>query len=397
MATAWNGADPVENVDPGDYELGVVYRCDADLTISHLRVWTGSGENTFTNRKGKVWSSVGGILADVTLPDDLPTGWSTHALSVPLEINAATTIMVSYSTGGDYGALAGGLNSSVTSADGQVVALAAALSLGGRNGKFNTTPGQFPNNGVDSNPFYGADFVYTLGHGDNTPPVITGTTVTVADATVTVTISATDAETLTGATYRVDWGDGTFSTGPASVAQHTYTNSGTYDLLLSVTDAGDLSDFAARSVRVVVPSQAPLRPSYVFRDAEELIINYLRPRLAARSEPWLAGLKIGNKKPETSATMPVLDRVMWVRRIGGQPRTVNLDLARIDFKCYMKSEAEAHDLAALVRAMVQASVNHSGITTVTQFLGLTNVPDSVSNAPCYLFTMEFHIEGTPLV
>lgn len=139
-----------------------------------------------------------------------------------------------------------------------------------------------------------------------------------------------------------------------------------------------------------------LRPAYIFPDAEALVIDYLRPLLAARPEPWLAGLKIGNKKPETSATMPVLDRVMWVRRIGGQPRTPHLDIARIDFKCYMKSDAESHDLAALVRALMQASVNHSGITTVNQFQGLTNAPDPVSDAPCYLFTMEFHIEGTPL-
>ena len=139
----------------------------------------------------------------------------------------------------------------------------------------------------------------------------------------------------------------------------------------------------------------PLRPVYIFPDAEALILDYLRPILETRPEPWLAGLKIGNKKPETSATMPSLDRVMWVRRIGGQPRT-HLDLARVDFKCYMKSDAESHDLAALTKALVQASVNHSGITNVRTFLGLTNSPDLVSNAPCYMFTMEFDMEGTPL-
>ncbi len=140
---------------------------------------------------------------------------------------------------------------------------------------------------------------------------------------------------------------------------------------------------------------APLRPSYVFPDAEALVLDYLRPILAARPEPWLVGLKLGNKKPETSSLEP-RDRVVFVRRIGGQSRAEHLDLARIDFKCYGRTEAEAHDIASLVFALMQASVNHSGITTVGRFLGLTNAPDDLSNAPRYMFTLEFQIKGVAL-
>lgn len=138
----------------------------------------------------------------------------------------------------------------------------------------------------------------------------------------------------------------------------------------------------------------PLRPSFIYQDAELLVIDYLRPRLAARPEPWLTGLKLGNKKPETSTATPP-ERVVYVRRIGGQPRS-HLDLARLDFKCYGKTEYEAQGIAALVHALMQASVNHSGITTVIPFLGLTNAPDPLSNAPRYLFTLELQIEGVPL-
>jgi len=138
----------------------------------------------------------------------------------------------------------------------------------------------------------------------------------------------------------------------------------------------------------------PLRPSYIYPDAEQLVLNYLRPLLANRPETWLTGLKLGNKRPEGSSATPP-GRVLFVRRIGGQPRS-HLDLARIDFKCYGKTEFEAQALAALTFALMQASVNHSGITTVTQFLGLTNAPDDLSNHPRYMFTMEFQIEGTPL-
>lgn len=139
----------------------------------------------------------------------------------------------------------------------------------------------------------------------------------------------------------------------------------------------------------------PLRPSYIFPDAESLVINYLRPILAARPETWLVGLKLGNKKPETSSQIPP-ERVIFVRRIGGQPREPNLDIARIDFKCYGRTEFEAQQIAALTRALMQASVNHEGIRQVDPFLGLTNAPDDLSNAPRYMFTLEFHIKGDPL-
>lgn len=141
---------------------------------------------------------------------------------------------------------------------------------------------------------------------------------------------------------------------------------------------------------------APLRPSYVYQDAEALVIDYLRPVLAARPETFLQGIELGNKKPESGSGVAP-GRYVYVRRIGGQPREEYLDLARIDFKCYGRSEEEAHDIAALIRALMQASVNSAGITNVQQFLGLTNTPDPLSNAPRYLFTMELMIKGSPLV
>lgn len=252
MALAWNGGDPTQVADAADYELGVVYRADADLTISHLRIWSGAGEVNVTNRRGRIWSSGGSTLATVTLADDLTTGWSLHALDVPLEVSSGTTFMVSFSTGGNYGALEAALNSNVVSADGQVVALAAASSLGGRNGKFNTTPGSFPNNGVGTNPFYGVDFQYTLGFGDNTAPRITDTSATAVGLVATAAATVEDDESLVALTLRIEWGDGqaTTVTYPTLTAQHTYAAAGIYPLLFTATDAGDLTDNAADYVQV---------------------------------------------------------------------------------------------------------------------------------------------------
>lgn len=395
MPNAWGGADPVAQVDGNDYALGTEYRANVDITITHIRVYAPAGETNMAGRTGKIWSTTGSVLSSISLPDDLPTGWSSHALTVPVERTANQRWIVSYDTGGNYGALIDGLLSSdVNSGDSAVTALRDSNATNG-NGAFNTTPGAFPTTSPAAH-FYGADVGYTIGLASNTAPRITAVNISVTDAQVQVQVVAEDTESLADASYTVDWGDGTAPTVSASpILAHTYTRSGFFSLLISVTDNGGLSDYEARAVRIVVPATAPLRPSFIYPDAELLVINYLRPLLAARSESWLTGLKIGNKKPETSSAIPP-DRLIYVRRIGGQPRS-HLDLARIDFKCYGKTEYEAQRIAALVLALMQASVNHSGITTVIPFLGLTNAPDDLSNAPRYMFTLELQIEGDPLV
>jgi PKD repeat protein len=258
MAVGWNGADPVEQVDGNDYELGTEYLANQDVTLTHVRVWSGAGEVTVTNRRGRVWSTGGSQLGIATMTDDLTPGWTTHALDAPVEVTAATKFLVSYSTGGNYGALIDGLAlADVVSADGALTALSTANAAPNGNGVFNGTPGSFPTTSPGSHPFYGCDVAYDLGLGGNTAPAITQGTVTAAGALATATIVATDAETLVGATYRYDWGDGTSVTVSSSAtATHAYTASGTYGVLLTVTDDGGLSDYAAAAVDVLVPSAA---------------------------------------------------------------------------------------------------------------------------------------------
>lgn len=169
MATAWGGADPTQTSDTSDYELSCEYLANADLTITHVRVWAGSGELGFSGRKARIWSTTGTQLGIATLPDLLPTGWSTYALDAVVTRTTGQRFKVSYSTGGRYGALTNALNSAVNSADGNVTALAGASGTHG-NGSFNTTPAQFPATASGNNSFYGIDCQYTLGIGGNTPP-----------------------------------------------------------------------------------------------------------------------------------------------------------------------------------------------------------------------------------
>jgi PKD repeat protein len=257
MPTGWGGGDPVQQADGNDYELGTEYLANVDITITHVRVWAGSGETNVTARRGRVWSTGGGQLGIATLSDDLPDGWSQYALDAPVERLAGQRFLVSYSTGGNYGALLDALAAgNVNSGDTALSALGTASATNG-NGVFNGTPGSFPTTSPGAHPFYGVDVVYSLGIGGNTAPRIVEATVVAPAATATATIVAEDDETLVGATYRYDWGDGSAVTATSlSSAQHTYAASGTYGVLLSVTDADGLADYVAVGVEVAVPSAA---------------------------------------------------------------------------------------------------------------------------------------------
>lgn len=267
MANGWNGPDPAFVVpDPDTYELGTAYKANQDITITHIRIWTPAEENDLSGRTGTVWTTGGAVLGTVALPNDLPTGWSTHALATPVERPATAQWVVSYGTGGDYGFVSHGLDNDVPSADGAVTALGFASAPGGQNGRFNADPGLFPASGSAARAFYGADVVYTLGIGGNTAPDITAATVIASGMAATATITATDAETLTGATYRYDWGDGSALSStnhPTSTAQHTYAVAGTYPILLSVTDADGASDYVARYVTISPSVTSPITASEV--------------------------------------------------------------------------------------------------------------------------------------
>lgn len=255
MPTAWSGADPVQQADAGDYELGELWLPNVDVTITGVRVWSGAGEVSIANRRARIWSSAGSQLGIATLPDDLPNGWSTYSLDTPVERPTGQKFVASYMTGGNYGALVDALAvSNVVSADGALSCLSNGNAAPNGNGVFNTTPGIFPASSPASHPFYGVDLVYTLGLGGNTAPVITAVAVSTVAAVATAVVSATDAETLAGAVYRYDWGDGSAVTvSGLATAQHTYAASGLYGLLVSVTDAGGLVDYASAPVPIVIP------------------------------------------------------------------------------------------------------------------------------------------------
>jgi hypothetical protein len=376
MPNAWGGTDPTEVVDPADYELGCEYVATVDITITHVRVWAGASEVAVTGRKGRIWSVAGAQLGIATLADDLPTGWSSYALDTPVERLAGQHFVVSYSTGGNYGALVNGLDVAVDSGDGAVTAVAFSSGAHG-NGSFHGTPGTFPDNASSNHAFFGADATYSLGIGGNTAPRITQATVTATGAVATATIVAEDDETLVGAVYRYDWGDGSPVTSSSSAtAQHTYSASGEYAVLMSVTDADGLADFAAAAVRVDVPS-AELQAL----NAEAIIQAVVSHALASgRFE------RVNGHEPKNAPGAGGVTAAVWIESIGPARANSGLQITTallvLNVRLYASMLTEPQDaidprIVAAVDALMTAysgDFTLGGLVRSVDLLGLAGTP-----------------------
>jgi hypothetical protein len=256
MAFGWSGATPTEDPDTADYELGVEMRANVDVTLTKVRVYGTPSAGTQVSRLGKVWDPVTGlVLGTATLPDNLPAGWNSFDLATPVPRTSGQRWIVSYATGGHYGFVPAALDNDVAALDGAVTFLSNLNSTAG-NGRINTTPGSYPATATPGT-YWSVDVEYDVGIGGNTRPVITGLTLSAADLAVTATVTATDAETLTGASYTFDWQDGSTSTGMVATASHTYATPGLKALLITVTDAGGLADSIAGAIQILAAPEAP--------------------------------------------------------------------------------------------------------------------------------------------
>jgi PKD repeat protein len=250
VPTAWGGPDPVSFVDPADYELGSHFVAAHDITLTHVRIFGGTG-STFVGRTARVWTTAPAVLAVVTLPNTILAGWNTYQLPAPVQVLAGTEFWVSYSTVGAYGFINAGFAYPVNSIDNNVLTVSSA---------FNGTPTLFPGFGTDvPSGFFGVDCVYDVGLTLNSPPVA-GVTVNVVSG-LQVQAAVTIVDEVPGTcTKVVEWGDGTQTIGglgPGTLT-HTYAVAGTYAVLVTVTDASSATDSAAAPITVYeLPPDGP--------------------------------------------------------------------------------------------------------------------------------------------
>lgn len=250
MPRAWTGADPASNFgDDGATSLGTEQRANQTITLTRIWIYNQSGAS-LNGRQAKLLNpQTQATIATVGLPDVLPQGWSGHDIPTPVVREAGQRWLVAYAPKG-YSATGHALDNDVTSADGAVTSLGTSNATSG-NGVFTTVPNGFPNQSFNAT-FYGVDVEYELGSGETHPPVISEVSTGTEELTATVVVSATDQD---GGplSYLVDWGDGSSSTGASSGFTHTYALAGTYPILVKVTDASNLSAYAAAVVVVAAP------------------------------------------------------------------------------------------------------------------------------------------------
>jgi hypothetical protein len=136
------------------------------------------------------------------------------------------------------------------------------------------------------------------------------------------------------------------------------------------------------------------QPAVLYPDTVSVVTAYLQAVLDAdTTHTYADGAKVRTREPN-----PFLPPLVTVRRVGG-PDAVVIDRPRIDIQVWHTDEADATDLANLVRAHMLAIPGvHSGVTVyrITTFSGPTLIWDEDRNLPRYLLTFELGVRGTAL-
>lgn len=132
-----------------------------------------------------------------------------------------------------------------------------------------------------------------------------------------------------------------------------------------------------------------------FANAQAVLIDYLRPALAALSDPVLTGLVVGTTVPPSRASgSPPL---LVVRRSGGVAERPILDRPRIDVLCWAATEFKATAIANITRGLLLYDLPGRVVDGFTcyqpvEFSGPLAYPDPAGSAvPVVLFTLEVKI------
>lgn len=348
MSNGWSGVDP-SPVDDGfsaTYELATQYRAEVGITISAIRVFSGSSLN-LVDRTASIRTMAGAVLASREIDNTLTSGWVSFLLDSPLEVIAGTQFLVEYGTRQFYAATTGGYPRA--SSDAAVTAL---------SGWFSETIGSLPNNATAS--FYGVDIVYTVGVAGNEPPEVTSLSLTSVNRTVTAvaTVDSDDA-----VTYTFEWGDGTSTVDADGTAQHTYASDGMYAVMVTATDPEGLHDSAAEPIQVFLISpganvpQSRLVARHWLLSRPEIGAVQVGKTLQTPYSSWTSDLfiTVTGITPITDAYTPLRSHVVQID-VWGRPVTTQRGSTVPLNRC----TALAEKIADLTREFVGTVVNISG-------------------------------------
>lgn len=132
---------------------------------------------------------------------------------------------------------------------------------------------------------------------------------------------------------------------------------------------------------------APINPPVGYGDVTQVLLEHLRAGLAARG---VTGLTSGSRY---DADRPLDAPFLLVRRVGGSSPSLGVDVARMDVQVWHRTEVQAHDLAALVRALVHQARGVAQIRAVKETAGPVPIPDPDTGQPRYLMTADLTLRG----
>lgn len=209
---------------PFTYELGVKVTANAAAEIRALRFYKSPGETG--THVGRIWSSGGTQLAQVTFANETASGWQTQQLAAPLAITSGQTYVLSVNANAFYPVTAGGLASQITAGPVRTVV--------GSNGVYGNSAGAFPTASWNNSNYMVDLQVAATDIAPDLPPTVSGTTPAnnatnvPTDVSPTATFSrAMDGTTLTTATATVRPEGG--SPVPATVTYDSSNNRVTID------------------------------------------------------------------------------------------------------------------------------------------------------------------------
>ncbi|WP_327100063.1 hypothetical protein OIE68_15565 [Nocardia vinacea] len=133
-----------------------------------------------------------------------------------------------------------------------------------------------------------------------------------------------------------------------------------------------------------------MNPAVIFGDIEVALADHLAAVLADRG----VSVPVVNAVPAERPT-----RFVRVARIGGLTGNLVTDRPRVVAECNDTLGTGAHDLGALVRALIGAiAPGYVGSVWVDKVkdLGLISSPDPDTNTPRYIVTAELFTTGTAL-
>jgi hypothetical protein len=156
--------------DTSAVELGLKFRSDTSGTVTGVRFYKGAN-NTGTH-VGKLWTSTGTLLGQVTFLNETATGWQQALFSSPIAIDANTTYVVSYfAPSGGYAVNANFFTS--TGVDNGALHALSDPVAGGNGVYFYGAGGGFPSSSFGASNYWVDVVLQTATGPDTTAPTIT--------------------------------------------------------------------------------------------------------------------------------------------------------------------------------------------------------------------------------